>query len=301
MRVLIVGLGSIAKKHVAALRRIDADVQLFALRSSMSAKPWEGIKDFFTWDDALAHDYDFAIISNPTSEHISTIKQLLVKQIPLFIEKPLDNKLIDENIIEDIEKHGLITYIACNLRFLDCLKAAKEIVEAHRVNEVNVYCGSYLPDWRLGTDYRKVYSAIPELGGGVHIDLIHEIDYTCWLCGIPQSVQGIFSNKSSIGIRAYDYANYVFSYDGFNASIVLNYYRRDYKRTVEIVCEDATYLVNLATNTITKGDELLFSSTQKMMDTYLPQMEYFVECCKQGIDTFNNIREANRVLNICLK
>ncbi len=300
MRILFCGLGSIARKHIAALRQIDSEVELFAIRSSHTATPWEGVHDLYDWEEVYKNIFDFAVISTPTSEHIQTIEQLLPLDIPLFIEKPLCSSLVNKEWVKKVDE-SRITYCACNLRFLDCLHQAKELVAGKRVNEVNVYCGSYLPEWRPGVDFRKVYSAIPELGGGVHIDLIHEIDYVYWLFGMPENVHKRFSNKSSLSIRAYDYANYLLEYPGFNVNVVLNYFRRDYKRTIELVCEDDSYLIDLPTNSIRRGNEVLFASEQKMGDLYLSQMQYFVNCINRHQDTFNTIHDANQVLNICLK
>ncbi len=300
MKVLFCGLGSIAQKHIAALRQIDSNVELFALRSLRSSKPWEDVWDLFSWDEVYERTFDFAVISNPTSEHLRTIDLLLPLNIPLFIEKPLCSKCADVKWVKKVNE-SRITYCACNLRFLDSLSKAKELIEDKRVNEVNVYCGSYLPDWRPGMDFRKIYSAIPELGGGVHIDLIHEIDYVYWLFGMPQEVHKTFSHKSSLDIRSYDYANYLLEYPRFNVNVVLNYFRRDYKRIVELVCEDASYLIDLPTNSIRKGNEIIYQSNQKMTDLYLDQMQYFVNCVNMHHHTFNTIDDANKVLNICLK
>lgn len=301
MKVLFVGLGSIARKHIAALRQIDADVELFALRSSRDAKPWEGITNLYEWNQLNNLYLDFAVISNPTSEHVTTIRQLLPYHIPLFIEKPLCNGVIDDALVSEVKQTGIITYIGCNLRFHGCLQEAARLIKEHRVNEVNVYCGSYLPDWRPQADFRKVYSAIPELGGGVHIDLIHEMDYVYWLFGKPEYTHKVFTHKSSLNIRASDYANYLLEYPCHNVNIVLNYYRRDYKRTMELVCNDATFLVDLAANTITYGNKVIYSSPLQMQDTYLLQMEYFVECVRNNHKTINDIECANNVLKISLQ
>lgn len=302
MRVLIIGLGSIARKHVHAITKLVPDVELIALRSCVEAPAVDGVKNIYSWDEiGTAGEFDFAIISNPTSQHISSIEKLIEYNIPLFIEKPLHDKVVDDKLIDLINTKNIITYIACNLRFLHSLKEIKKIISQQRINEVNVYCGSYLPDWRPDTDYRSTYSAIPELGGGVHIDLIHEIDYIYWLFGAPIASKSFFCNKSSLGIRAYDYANYLLEYQDFCSSIILNYYRRDYKRTLEILTDNHTYLVDLAKNNISCDGTVIFSSDQKIIDTYECQMEYFLDCIKHNNASFNTIKVANEILKICLK
>ena len=170
-----------------------------------------------------------------------------------------------------------------------------------RVNEVNSYCGSWLPGWRPGVDFRTVYSARPELGGGVHIDLIHEIDTLYWLFGMPDAVVRTFRNSSSLGIDAVDYANYCMSYPRFCASVVLNYYRRDYRRTLEIVCEDSTLMVDLARNMVRENGNVIFESSRTIADTYISQMEYFLQLIKSGSTTsFNTVADAVATLRMAL-
>lgn len=303
MKVLIIGLGSIAKKHIAALREIDSDVGIYALRSDKNAMHVDSVINIYDIAECNK-DFNFAIISNPTSLHGSAIKSIIGLNIPLFIEKPVFEALEYDDLLEDIAKSGTITYVACNLRFLESLKFLHDYVKDNqnrRINEVNVYCGSYLPEWRPGTDYRKCYSAIPELGGGVHIDLIHEIDYVYWIFGKPLSHQGICRNVSSLDIRAIDYANYQLIYPKFTASIILNYYRRDYKRTLEVVFEDSTWTVDLKKNRIhDENDNLVFKGENSPIDTYKAQLEYFIASIANCEIPENNINKAYDILKICL-
>lgn len=304
MKVLIIGLGSIAKKHIDAIRKLDELAEVFALRSSLNSKSdVVGVTDIYNLNDLKIADLDFIIISNPTSEHFSTIKQLSEFNIPLFIEKPLFSEITEDTqyLVDQIESKNIKTYVACNLRFLECLQHLKEIIKGKVVNEVNVYCGSYLPNWRPGVDFRTIYSANKEMGGGVHIDLIHELDYVYWLFGNPVKTQTFFSSNSSLNITAFDYANYLWVYEEFSASIILNYYRKDSKRTIEIVTEEETYNVDLLKNSIELNGDVIFISDNKIIDTYSKQIEFFVENVIKKGEKFNTIAEANTILKLCMK
>lgn len=302
MKVLIVGVGSIARKHVAALRLIDPGVVIFALRSSADADEVEGIHNIFTLSELDSVTLDFAIVSNPTAEHCRTIGMLLPLGCPLFIEKPLSHTPEIGTLLPCIEEAGVLTYVACNLRFLECIRFVKQELSGLRVNEVNAYCGSYLPEWRPGADYMKVYSVRPEAGGGVHLDLIHELDYLYWLFGKPAEVHRILRNQSSLGIEACDYANYCLEYECFCANVILNYYRRDAKRTLELVCNDATWEVDLLKNRVMRNGTVVFSSEKRILDTYPAQMSYFVDLVKErSTASLNSFGEAFEVLKICLE
>jgi len=306
MRIVFIGIGSIAKKHINAIRKIEPKAEIFALRSSRDATPYEGVKDFYEYDDIKEIVPNFIIISNPTSKHFETIQKLLPYRIPLFIEKPVFAELGHDDVIREIEDKKILTYVACDMRFMDCLTWLHQYMVEHwnevRINEINVYCGSYLPEWRPGTDFRKCYSAIPELGGGVHIDLIHDVDYVYWIFGKPEKHHALFRNVSSLGIRAYDYANFNLIYPDFCANVVLNYYRRDAKRYMEIVFDDCTWTVDMMKNEITSSTgDIIYRSEQTGADEYEAQMRYFMELVKKGATTsMNSATEAYDVLGICL-
>lgn len=303
MNVLIVGLGSIGKKHIAAIKALQSQAEIFALRSKAKAENYPNVTNIYNPDEIESIAIDFAIIANPTSEHKKTIKKLIEYGFPLFIEKPIYSTLDIENTVDTIIKKGIQTYVACNLRFLNGIKFIKEQLpkmQNKKLNEVNVYCGSYLPDWRPSIDFRKTYSAIAELGGGVHIDLIHELDYLYWLLGPPTAVKRNFRSQSSLSVSSFDYANYLLDYNGFCANVVLNYYRREPKRSLELVFEDETWNIDLLQNRITCKNQTIFSSDQRIADTYKPQMEYFINCLKEKENTFNTISDAYQVLKICI-
>lgn len=303
MKILIIGLGSIGKKHLKSIQYILPNAEIFALRSNNEGENVRGVINVFNFENLALLKIDFAIISNPTFEHKKTLLQLIPFGFPLFIEKPLHFNLDIEDVVDLINKYKISTYVACNLRFLDCITFIKNMLPQlpnKKLNEVNVYCGSYLPEWRPDTDFRKTYSANSNLGGGVHLDLIHELDYLYWLFGIPKSVKSKFKSYSSLGISSFDYANYILDYDGFCAGVILNYYRRDPKRTLELVFEDETWNVDLLNNQINCNNKIIFSSEQRISDTYQNQMNYFTQCLIKKEDTFNTVSDAYSVLKICL-
>ena len=305
MLILIIGLGSIAKKHITALEKLNISCKIYALRSGNSAKSVEGINNIKHFTE-LPKKPDFAIISNPTSYHKITIEKLLEHNIPMFVEKPALHSLegIDK-LVKSVKNSKLVNYVACNFRFHPCIEFLKNVLPKgnKKINEINVYCGSYLPEWRAGNDFKKNYSSIKELGGGVHLDLIHEIDYIIWLLGEPNLSKSYLSNKSTLNIESNDYANFLLEYNDYSVSIILNYYRRDSKRSIEIIFEDETWFVDLLKSTIINNDgDVIFQSEKFLIqDTYCKQMKYFIEKINSKTFPMNTIEESMIALKIVLQ
>ncbi|WP_324719200.1 Gfo/Idh/MocA family protein [Salinimicrobium sp. HB62] len=303
MKVLIIGLGSIAKKHIKALRRASVN-EIFALRSSRGSENYEGVINLYSFSEIKEQNFDFFLISNITFKHAEAIKKLLPFKKPLFIEKPVFNEINEENnsLVAKINELQIPTYIGCSLRFLDCLQELKKHVTNKRINEVTIYSGSFLPDWRPHTNFRNTYSANKEMGGGVHIDLIHELDYLFWIFGEPERTRSHFSSKSSLKINSVDYANYLWEYRDFNASITLNYYRVESKRKIEVLTSDATFETDLLLNKVYKNGEEIYSSDQRIPDTLFDQMDFFLDQIQnKKINDFNSINEAYKILKLCLE
>lgn len=301
MKVLLIGLGSIGKKHVHALKSIDPHIEITALRSRDQDTTVDGVQSVTAEEQIDYAAIDFAVISNPTYLHGQTVSWLLDKKVPMFIEKPVFHSLEFDALVKQIEDAKLISYVACNLRFLESLEFLKQSLTGKRINEVNSYCGSFLPEWRPGQDVQSNYSAHAELGGGVHLDLIHEIDYACWLFGLPVSTQRYVTSTSSLQLNSIDYAHYLLKYESFTMSVTLNYFRKDAKRALEVVCEDGTYTVDLLKNSVDFMGQTVFSSSQKIADTYEKQLRYFIQQWKTGISPMNQVEEAYEILKICLK
>lgn len=297
MKILVIGLGSIARKHIQVLRIIEPEISILALRSNKSQKNENRVQNIYSWSE-VPNGLDFIIISNPTSLHAETILKSTEFEVPLFIEKPvLHSTLKKDLIIKKVRDKNILTYVACNLRFHPAIQYLKREFLLNIPIEYNSYCGSYLPEWRPNNDYRKIYSAKKELGGGVHLDLIHEIDYCNFLLGTPIKSYSYYSKKSKLEINSVDIAHYVFEYEKTSAFITLNYYRRDPKRDIECVWEDKIWHIDLLRNSITnhKG-KIVYSEPFNIIDTYTLQMKSFIEYVKSNDMPDNNIEKGIEIL-----
>ena len=117
MNVLIIGLGSIGKKHVDALKKLEPNAVVFALRSSNGKDVYLDVKNIYSILD-IKTTIDFVIISNVTSEHEKSILIAINLNCPIFIEKPVLNSVANaENISKKLAIKNIHTYVACNLRF----------------------------------------------------------------------------------------------------------------------------------------------------------------------------------------
>lgn len=304
MNILIIGLGSIGKKHVDVIIELFPESNIYALRSTQTNDTYKKSINIKSIDE-LSTKIDFVIISNVTYKHVDAIEIAIQLNCPLFIEKPvLENFTHANNLLYKINLNKIQTYVACNMRFHPCLEFISNYLRTKndKINEVNIYCGSYLPDWRPQKDYLKSYSANEFMGGGVDLDLIHEMDYMVWLFGFPQKVLSLKKSNSTLKINSYDSVRYLVDYPSFSIGITLNYFRRDSRRCLEIVMQDDTIIVDLNLCEIKSmiSGNIFFSSSFSIMDTYKKQMLYFVDSLASKKNHINDFENAINILKLAI-
>lgn len=216
---LIVSLGSIGARHLRNLRLLEPDAEIAVLRRASSGAQTVEHADqvIHSVEEAIAFAPLAAVIASPAPQHIPFAARLAEAGVHLLIEKPLSADLEGcESLIRLCRERKLSLAVGYNLRFLPSLRATRDIVLSGEVGEVfsmRVDVGQYLPDWRKGVDYRQGVSARKELGGGVLLELSHEIDYVLWMFGMPNKVTALGGRSGQLESDVEDIVEVILEYE----------------------------------------------------------------------------------------
>jgi predicted dehydrogenase len=142
------------------------------------------------------------------------------------------------------------------------------------------------------------------MGGGVVLDLIHEIDYARWLFGDLESVKAHVGSVSALDIETEDIAEIICrTTNGAIGRIHQDYFRRRPKRRLEVVCSDGVVEADIQNHTVdwtTLGDEHHRSFDYERNERFRRQFEYFLEHVKTDTPCENDVATGKRVLQTAL-
>ena len=267
LNVLIIGFGSIGQRHADIMSSIPEIDKVYVL--SQQATSYATLNSV---SEIKALNIGYIIVANKTSDHYKTLSYLndhLSKKVVL-IEKPLFDSYIDLAI----SSHQV--FVGYNLRFHPVLKKIKSALSGRSIWTAQVLCGSYLPDWRPGRDYRYTSSARKKAGGGVLLDLSHELDYMAWLFGslTPSYVDS--AKVSNLQIETDDLLMLnATSSQGVRCQVTLNYFSQQAIRRIMIEGDGVSIQADLISSDlrmILDGQQLNFHfSKMDRNDTYLDQ------------------------------
>ncbi|MDO5602708.1 MAG: Gfo/Idh/MocA family oxidoreductase, partial [Oscillospiraceae bacterium] len=282
MKVLFVGLGSIGRRHLknlfAQAEKRGLAVQADALRHGGGGPLPGDIKRLVHSEYTDAADlgwYDAVFITNPTQLHFEAIAALSEKTGAFFIEKPIFES--GAHTLEEAGLKGKKAYIAAPMRFCKTYMELKKRLPGWRCCSARVICSSYLPQWRPGVDYRTVYSAKKELGGGVTIDLIHEWDYLTDLFGFPLECRNFKGRYSQLEIDSDDLSVYIARYPDMLAEVHLDYIGRGYRRSVELLTDVGNVTADFGEGKLTLPDGETVDCAEELNERYLREMAYFLD------------------------
>lgn len=248
--VLVVGCGSIGRRHVRVLRSLGVeDIRICdpsaTQRGSLTA---EGpvTQEFATYDEGLTSHPGAVLICTPPAHHVPMAIQALEAGAHVLCEKPLSNSLdrVDE-LAAVVERAGKVFMVAFCFRYHEGLTKAKTYLEAGRVGRlVSIRCrvSENLPEVR--PDYRSLFT----LKEGGAFDLTHEIDLACWFAGLPVTdVKSIHGACSDIGFSAPDVVELVLRFgEKCIAGVHLDFFSFPRTRLTELMGTKGTIAIEFS-------------------------------------------------------
>ena len=252
MNILVIGLGSIGKRHVSNLLFLGYNNISIVTRKPLPPA-FVTLISYKSVQEALdASHFDAAFICTPTSNHLSVFFSLLkYKVVNIYIEKPLSHNT--ENTVEALQLAS--TYknnikVGYDLHFDPGIQKLKQLLHQNIIGtlvSVNAFVGQYLPHWRPYEDHRKGMSAKKETGGGVLLDIVHEFDYLRWLTGEIDSIACWHVNTSSLEIETEEVAEVLLKFtNGVIGTIHLDYLQPTLVRHCTFTGTKGSITANLA-------------------------------------------------------
>lgn len=248
--ILIIGYGSIGNRHHRVLRRLYPNANIRVLTRKSAEKLEDKTLFFDNAKDALEFKPDILAITNPASMHIDTGLNFIDKCKVILIEKPLSiNVKESERLINKFGDQCNKVMIGYNLRFEKSLEFYRKLIEKEVIGKPLFFecrVGQFLPTWRNNIDYRDSVSGKNSLGGGVCLELSHEIDYVSWILGKIIWVMADIKKQSQLEIDVEDTAMIIAGLSLKNNQkeirgiISLDFIRKETVREFVVVGENGT-------------------------------------------------------------
>lgn len=318
MKALIVGLGSIGRRHLANLTQLlpGAEITVWHQHSSRADHPGDAsdgpVRHVFSLDDALAAGPQCAVIAGPSTGHVATAQALADHNVHVLIEKPLsDRRQGVERLLGKCRAKNLVLLVAYNYRFYPPLQKMRQAIlegSIGRVLSVRAEVGQYLPDWRPAADYRRGVTARRELGGGVLLELSHEIDYVRWLAGEITEVSARVGRLSDLEIDVEDTAELTLGFgSGAIGSVHLDMVQRAPTRACKVVGTEGTLAWDGPTHGVrwysaASGEwtDLCAPVARDRNESYLAELAHFLDCVRGAAIPAVTGEDGLRVLDIVL-
>jgi len=213
MKILIVGCGSIGRRHARNARALGAEVVLCdvnELRMREFGDEIGALECFTDIAKAVAcPGVEAAVIATPSDFHVAPARAALMAGLHVLIEKPLCMSLPEAmGLRSDVRKTGLVCMMAHTFRFRAEwieVKRALDAMPLGRIYSAEFMGGWYLPDWHIHEDYRDEYASQQRLGGGVLLtSMSHFFDVIAWFFGDIERISGTKMRLSDLELDVDD-------------------------------------------------------------------------------------------------
>ena len=250
---LVCGFGSIGQRHSLNLNKLGYSVTVWQNKKTKKYKNFKYYKFTNNLKESI-QDASFVIIATPTHTHFKIINKCLDLNKNIYIEKPISNNIKHVEIIKKQKNFKKVTIqVGCQLRSDPQILKIKNIIQQNLIGKILTYrgdVGENLYLWRKKNPL-KSYSSITKKGGGVYLDLIHDIDLIFYILG-EIYIKNSFSKKiGNVTIDARDYCMLKFtSKNNCIGILTMDMLNPIHKREIEIIGQKGSLYWNESKRTI---------------------------------------------------
>lgn len=290
MKILVIGLGSIGKRHAKNLLKCGYRDLIFCTKNRKLPKELKNIRCFRDLKSALKENPRVAFICNETNLHCNTAIKCIEKNCDIFIEKPVGHNLKE---IKKLEKKArskkVFNMVGYMMRFHPAIIKIKDILKKNHLGKLfYAYSewGEYLPNWHPDENHKKSYAA-KKNGGGSGITLSHDLDLFRWLFGPIKKVSKETIKKSKLNIQSESSADFLIKFkSNLNAFIHVDFLQKKASRILKIVGEDGYIIFEYYKNKLTlnrsKGKkQITLFKKFKRNQMFIDEIKYFFENIKR--------------------
>jgi predicted dehydrogenase len=296
VKVLLIGYGSIGKRHYEVLSQIDIVEQIDIVTS-------QNLPQFTTFKSLESviqmEIYDYFVIASETFKHFEQLSYIenMVNNKIIFCEKPLFETKKELNVTNNMVFVGYV------LRFHQLLQKLKNALQNEQILSATVSCGHYLPRWREGVDYKNSYSASRAKGGGVLLDLSHELDYAQWLFGAIKECHSFQEKISDLEIDSDDYVTLIAKTDNnVRLTLTIDYISKILNRRILINTIDSTYELDFIVNTLLiqnkNGEQELHTLQNVERNSMFSAMHNSILSTKESTCTYSEAQTLMKTISM---
>ena len=311
-KVLIIGSGSVAKKHISNL--LSLGYHPIAIHN-------QRLKNYFKTETKISYIKDFksikkieilfVLICNSTDKHFKYLKYFLKKNIHIYCEKPIVNKSTDLNLLRKIFKKNKKLFLFVGYQLLRNMTVIKlkNLLKNKKVISANIYVGHNIKYWRKNNRKQSYYLNYKK-GGGAIFELIHEINLIKYLFGEITLIKTL--KRKVIGGKYEDLAVSIFKTNKDTlGTINQEMINENYKRNLSILTLNEQIDVDIFRGTIkiikkNKVIKKIICEKYDQINLLKENLKYFINFLKKKkikivnqelINSLNDIVIANKMHN----
>lgn len=247
IKILIVGCGSIGKRHTECLDKIGVrNLVFFDIDTNISKALAEQYNGSYadTFEDGV-EQADAVYILSPTKLHIKQAIYAVERKKHVFIEKPISSSLDGIDELSKLAKaNNVVVGNAFCFRFHEGVQKMKKLIDKGDIGKVisiRAMMGEHFPTVR--PDYMDTYYV--KYSGA--FELVHDVDLAIYMADQPiQNFSGLYGSYGNMGFQSPDTVEIILQFEKCLANVHLDFFQKPRTRTLDILGEKGNLRLEFA-------------------------------------------------------